>query len=141
MRALIDTCVVIDVLQHREPFWKDAYAVFMAIANRHVDGFLSAKSITDIYYLTHRATHDNKETRKILTTLLSVFDLLDTAGMDCRRALSSDISDYEDAVMIETAARSGVDCIVTRNLKDYSASPIPVYAPAAFLEMITPDEE
>ena len=141
MRTLIDTCVVIDVLQHREPFWKDAYAVFMAIANRHVDGFLSAKSITDIYYLTHRATHDNKETRKILTTLLSVFDLLDTAGMDCRRALSSDISDYEDAVMIETAARSGVDCIVTRNLKDYSASPIPVYAPAAFLEMITPDEE
>ena len=141
MRALIDTCVVIDVLQHREPFWKDAYAVFMAIANRHVDGFLSAKSITDIYYLTHRATHDNKETRKILTTLLSVFDLLDTAGMDCRRALSSDITDYEDAVMIETAARSGVDCIVTRNLKDYSGSSIPVYAPVDFLEMITPDEE
>lgn len=136
MRVLVDTCVVIDVLQHREPFWKDSYAVFLAIANRRANGFLTAKSLTDIYYLTRRATHDDKETRKILTTLLIPFDLLDTAGMDCRRAISSNIADFEDAVMSETAIRTGMDCIVTRNLKDYERSSVPVCSPAEFLSKI-----
>ncbi len=139
MRVLVDTCVVIDVLQHREPFWKDSYAVFLAIANCRAEGYLTAKSLTDIYYLTHRVTHDDKETRKILSTLLIPFDLLDTAGMDCRRAISSDITDFEDAVMVESALRSGMDCIVTRNLKDFRNSSVPVYSPESFLEKITSD--
>ena len=39
MRVLFDTCVAIDVLQHREPFWKDSYNAFLAIANRRAMGF------------------------------------------------------------------------------------------------------
>ena len=74
--------------------------------------------------------------RAILNTLFQLFDLLDTAGMDCRRAISSDVSNFEDAVMVESAIRSGVDCIVTRNLKDYVKSQIPVYVPADFLNQI-----
>jgi len=139
MRVLIDTCVVIDVLQHREPFWEDSYHFFLSIANRHAEGFLTAKSFTDIYYLTHRVTHNDKEARKILSTLLIPFGLLDTAGIDCRRVLSSESGDFEDAVMIETARREGLDCIVTRNQKDYQKSPIPIYTPADFLRLIAPD--
>ena len=44
-------------------------------------------------------------------------------------------------MMVETAVRSGVDCIVTRNTKDYSKAPIPVYAPAAFIELLTETSE
>ena len=140
MRVLVDTCVAIDVLQHREPFWEDSFAVFMAVANRQADGFLSAKSFTDIYYLTHHATHSDTEARKVVSTLLVPFDLLDTSGADCRRAISSQLSDYEDAVMAETALRSGMDCIVTRNQRDYKASPVPVYTPTEFLRLL-PSEE
>ena len=35
--------------------------------------------------------------------------------------------------MIETATRAQVDCIVTRNTKDYSRSSVPVYTPDEFL--------
>ena len=69
----------------------------------------------------------------------SLFELLDTAGMDCRRAISSELTDYEDAMMVETALRCGVDCIVTRNLKDYEKSAVPVYSPPAFLARIEED--
>ncbi len=113
MRVLVDTCVVIDVLQHREPFWEDSYAAFLAIA----------------------------ESRNILSTLLIPFDLLDSAGMDCRRAISSDITDFEDAVMVESAVRAGMDCIMTRNLKDYEKSAMPVYSPADFLQKLQPVDE
>lgn len=141
MRVLIDTCIVIDVLQRREPFWKDSYRVMLAIANRHGEGFLTAKSFTDLYYLTHRSTHNDKETRKILSTLLVSLSLLDTAGIDCRKALSSDVGDYEDAVMIETAQRESLDGIVTRNQRDYTKSPVPVYTPEEFLRLISPGED
>ena len=136
MRALIDTCVIIDALQNREPFAQEAQQIFFTVANKHATGYISAKSVLDIYYLTHRSTHSDEATRKILKTLLGLFDILDTTQLDCRQALSSDISDYEDAVMCETAKRCDVDCIVTRNQKDYAKSEVTVYSPAEFLEKI-----
>ena len=136
MRAVIDTCVIVDALQSREPFCKDAQSIFLLCANRQFEGFLTAKAITDIYYLTHRQTHSDKATRDVLTKLCALFGLL-----DIRKAISAEISDFEDAVMVETAVRSGADCIVTRNTKDYSKAPIPVYAPAEFIELLTETSE
>ena len=69
MRAVIDTCVIVDALQSREPFCEDAQAVFLLAANRQFEGFLTAKAVTDIYYLTHRKTHSDPETRDVLTKL------------------------------------------------------------------------
>lgn len=120
MRAVIDTCVIVDALQSREPFCKDAQSIFLLCANQQFEGFLTAKAITDIYYLTHRQTHSDKATRDVLTKLCALFGLLDTTALDIRKAISAEISDFEDAVMVETAVRSGMDCIVTRNIKDYS---------------------
>ena len=35
----------------------------------------------------------------------ALFDLTDTTGSDCRQALLSELSDYEDAVLVEAALR------------------------------------
>ena len=102
-----------------------------------MQGFLTAKPFTDIYYLTHRKTHDKVETHKIISALLVVFDLLDTTAFDCRKVLHTEVGDYEDAVMMETASRSGMDCIVTRNVRDYKHSPVPIYTPSTFLELLS----
>ena len=139
MRAFIDTCVVIDALQSREPFAKDAQDIFLAAANNLYLGYISAKAVTDIYYLMHRHTHDDKASRDILNKLFALFDVLDTAGIDCRKAVLSPVSDFEDAVMVETALRSEVDCIVTRNPRDFTKSPVPVYEPKAFLKLLETD--
>lgn len=136
MRVLIDTCVIIDALQNREPFAKNAQAVFLAAANNQYTGCITAKASTDIYYLMHRYTHDDKASREVLNKLFSLFDVLDTSGMDCRRAIPSPISDFEDAVMTETAARSEVDCIITRNIHDYIKSEVQVYTPEQFLKKL-----
>ena len=136
MRVLVDTCVIMDAIQNREPFADDAKKIFRAAASNWFAACITAKSSTDIYYLVHRCTHSDKDTRAILTKLYILFDVVDTAGMDARRAISSDVSDYEDAVMIETAIREEMVCIVTRNVKDYSKSPIPIYEPAAFLSLL-----
>ncbi len=134
MRALIDTCVVIDALQSREGFEKDAQNIFLAAANNAFLGYITAKAVTDIYYLMHHYTHSDKMSRDTLNKLFTLFDVLDTSGIDCRKAVPSPISDFEDAVMTETAIRSEVDCIVTRNTEDFAKSPVPVLSPKKFLE-------
>lgn len=136
MRALLDTCVIVDALQSREPFCGDAQNIFLSAANNLFIGCISAKAATDIYYLMHRYTHDDKSSRNTLSKLFSLFEVLDTAGIDCRKAIPSAVSDYEDAVMIETAIRTESDCIVTRNTQDYKNCPIPVYTPKEFLDLL-----
>ena len=106
--ALFDTCIVLDVLQKREPFFDDAHKLFLAVANRRIKGCLTAKSILDIFYLFHRQSHNADETRKSISALLNLFEILDTSAIDCRKAILSGISDYEDAVMTETAITNPV---------------------------------
>jgi len=140
MKAIIDTCVVMDFLQHREPFADDAKAIFRAAASEQFTGYITAKSATDIYYLTHRCTHSDKEARSKLNSVLSIISMLDSAAIDVFHALSSETADFEDAVMIETAVRAHVDCIVTRNQKDYQKSSIPVYNSAEFLQKLNDND-
>ena len=137
MRVLLDTCVVLDALQSREPFAKVAQDIFLAAANNAFLGYITAKACADIYYLLHRHTHSDKASRDVLNKLFALFDVSDTAGIDCRKAVLSPVSDYEDAVMIETAVRTETDCIVTRNERDFSKSPLPVYTPDQFLKRLS----
>ena len=141
MNVLLDTCVVIDFLQKREPFAQDALRIFQMIAMHECDGFITAKSATDIFYLTHRNTHRNthssEQSRVTLQGLLQIVGVLDTKAEDVCAALFSPVSDFEDAVMIETGKRIKADCIVTRNSKHYTGSSVPVYEPAEFIKLLS----
>lgn len=137
MKAVVDTCVILDVLQHREPFFEDSLRVLHAASNKDFICALTAKSITDIYYILRRSLHDENEARKNIQKLFTLFEIADTFALDCELALSSQTNDYEDAVMIETARRIGADHIITRNQKDYTNSKVPVCSPKEYLEILS----
>lgn len=141
MRVLIDTCIIIDALQDRQGFAENAQKIFLLAANRKFMGYVTAKSVTDIYYIMHRHFHDDKQTRNVLNKLLIIFGIMDTSGEDCRQALLSKVSDFEDAVMIETAKHFDADCIVTRNIKDYAKADVKVYTPEEFIECVRKENE
>ena len=141
MKALIDTCVIVDILQNREPFCHAATDILFAVSGRKCTGMLTAKTVTDIYYLLRRSIHEEKAVRRLIRTLFSLFEIRDTFSADCELALDSPMPDYENAIMVQTAARSGADCIVTRNLKDYRLSPLPVLSPEQFLRKLAEEAE
>ncbi len=141
MRAVIDTCIVIDALQNREPFAQDAEQIILECANRRCIGLITAKAASDIYDLAHRQTHSDLSARQVLSRLLVLLALSDTTEMDVRNALTSPVSDFEDAIMIETAIREKADCIVTRNTGDFAKSAVPVFTPSAFLKQLADDAE
>lgn len=37
--------------------------------------------------------------------------------------------------MVQSAVRAGMDCIVSRNLRDYRKAALPVYSPEIFLRV------
>lgn len=86
MKALIDTFIIVDVLQKRESFYKAAMDVIMAVSNHWCLGILTAKSMTDVYYILRRSIHNEQETRKLLRILFMLFDVEDTFSADCQPA-------------------------------------------------------
>ncbi|MBR5178174.1 MAG: PIN domain-containing protein [Lachnospiraceae bacterium] len=137
MKVLIDTNVIIDVLQNREPWCDAGKKIFLAIANKEITGCLTAKEVTDIHFISRRQFKGSSKIdsvcREIISKLLKVFEVLDTLGSDCYNALAIENNDYEDAIMLSTALRSEVDYIVTRDAEHYNSSPIQVFTPDQFV--------
>lgn len=134
MRALIDANIIIDALQNREGFAEDSE--FVVLKAYEYDGYIAATSVTDIYYIQHRYYHDKEKARKNLEKILKLYDIIDTTGIDCYSALRNGMNDFEDAVLAESAKRNDIDCIVTRDIKDFKNSGLKVYTPLEFLKVL-----
>ena len=136
MKVLIDTCVILDYLQAREPFFDHALNIMIGAANREFEGYITASSMTDLFYIVNKHTRSSTETARYLSRLTQLVGILETKSEDCINALYSGMSDYEDAVMTETAIREEMDYIVTRNSRDYTDNRIRVTDPASFLMVL-----
>lgn len=137
MRALIDTCVIIDALQEREGFAENARNIFLSCANNRFIGCVSAKALTDIYYVMRKFSRSEADARSVIGKLATLFEIVDTQSIDLKKAIPSPAPDFEDAVMIETAARCELDAIITRNVSHFAPSPVAVLTPARFLDLLS----
>ena len=136
MRVLIDTCISLDFIQRRDPFFEDAKKVFMAMVTENLEGCITVKSLTDIYYVTKHILHDEVSVRTIMENLLAIVKPEDSLAYDAICALSSDMNDFEDALMAISAKTLKVDYLVTRNIKDYKYSPVKPILPKDLLNRL-----
>ena len=51
-------------------------------------------------------------------------------------AITSGFEDFEDAVLYACANLANADCIITRNIKDFKKSRLPVYLPNDFIKIL-----
>jgi len=89
-------------------------------------------TISNLFYLLHAACSDSFA-RAFVGDLLEFMDVIAGGRTQVRQALQLEIKDFEDALQVAAALTAGVEIIVTRNRRDYRASPIPALAPVAFL--------
>lgn len=135
MKVLIDTNVILDVLCNRKDFVEDSLKVFKYCEANRITGCISALSIPNIVYIMRKEL-DNNRIKEILTTLTSIFTVLDLRESDLIKAADLEFSDYEDALQSVCAVRTKANYIVTRNVKDFNDSPIPAIKPSELLERI-----
>ena len=130
MDVLIDTNVIIDIAQSREPFVPAAKQLLK------IDGLrfcVTASAITDVYYL-QRKHAGNSSARDFLGKLFHVFHIIEVTEADCRNALMPSMVDYEDALQSVCARRAKCSCIITRDVKHFEGSKVPAVTPEQFLE-------
>ena len=105
MRILLDTNVVVDVLQQREPWHKDGEKIFLAAAMKQLTACITAKQVADIHYLTKRTFKDQAHTddlaKQVVLKLLSFIELMDVCATDCQTAISINNNDFEVTKEIE----------------------------------------
>jgi predicted nucleic acid-binding protein len=67
--------IILDFFLEREPFFQDASMLFEAIASSQLEGFITASSATDIFYICRKQTQNLEEARQILTITLATLSV------------------------------------------------------------------
>ncbi len=116
-------------------FYEESRTLFLLGDGHSIDYFISATSITDIYYIVHKYEKDDSKVRTHISNLLEVVSV---AGIDetcVKNALGSSWKDFEDAVQNEAAVQIHADYLVTRNTRDFTKTFVPVITPAGFIKL------
>lgn len=135
MRVLVDTNVVLDVLLARRPFAETAARVFALVEESKIEGFLCATTVTTVDYLLGQTLEPN-QARAALQRLLDLFEIAPVNRPVLEQALRSDISDFEDAVLEQSARLVSAEIITTRNLTDFEKSSVTVFDPPELLSAV-----
>lgn len=134
MKVLLDTNVVMDIIEKREPFYKDSVAALKLISDINAECYFSASSAKVVFYLVKRHTGDLAKAKKAIVAISNFAVFCDTTKEDVQSALLSNIIDFEDAILVASAVRDNLDFVITRNAKDFANSAIPAITPADFLK-------
>ncbi|MBE9212027.1 PIN domain-containing protein [Plectonema cf. radiosum LEGE 06105] len=128
MRVLIDTTIVLDFIQERQPFIKDAVRLFERVDTGEIEGFIAATTITNIYYIVRRAA-GVQAAQDTIAQILTDLHICTVDRSVLEQALALNFRDFEDAVQYASGMAYGVEVIVTRDASGFVDAEIPVMLP------------
>lgn len=131
MRVLIDTNVILDFLQEREPFAENAARLFERIDAGEIEGFIAATTITNIYYIVRKAA-GAVVAQDAITQVLTDLNICVVDRNVLEQAIALNFRDFEDAVQYVCGVVYSVDAIVTRDASGFVGVEIPVISPGEF---------
>ena len=134
-KVFCDTDICLDMLGAREPYYTDAAILFSLGDKGHIRVFVSALTISHLYYLLQKQ-HNISEARRIIQQFNLLVKILPVDKKIVELALLSSFKDFEDALQHFCALEAGMPIFLTRNLKDYANSRIPVMTASAFLRTL-----
>jgi predicted nucleic acid-binding protein len=135
IRILIDLNPILDVLQKRQPFYPASASVLAAAETDQVEGYISAHSITTLFYLLAK-DQSAAVARMAISDLLTIFQVAAVDRLVIDRALVMNLPDFEDAVQVAAAQSVGADYVITRNIGDFRRSPVKAILPVELLTLL-----
>lgn len=136
-KIFIDTNVMVDLLAKREPFYESATKLFSLVDTGQCTAVVAGISFSTTAYLLERKL-SYEDLSQILRQFASIVEIAAIDERTVRKSLSttSRFRDIEDAMQHYAAVQSGCDALITRNVKDFVCSDLPVYMPDDFLREI-----
>lgn len=135
-KVLLDTNVIIDLLAKREPYNHDVKHLFSLADQNKVRLYTSALSIANISYVLRKQL-PAAESRRILRKLKMLVGILSLDEKVITLALNDNhFVDFEDSLQYYSATENRLEVIVTRNLKDFTHSRLPVMTARQVIEIL-----
>lgn len=132
MRLMFDINVLLDVYQRREPFYPTSARALSRVAEYKAIGCLPSHALTTFYYVVQRFA-GKQRANELVDWLLVHFEIVPQDKFQFSRARTLDMEDFEDAAMATAAEAAKCEFILTRNVKDFWASPVQAITPEEFL--------
>lgn len=131
--VFIDTNILVDVFANRIPFVDKSLKIYNMGIKSKIKLFTSSNTITTLHYILTKTISEDK-TRMALEHVTEYVTIIPVDINIIKKSLKSNHKDFEDAIQIVSAqSLNYMDCIVTRDLKDYKNSEINVFTPDDFL--------
>ncbi|MCS4434020.1 type II toxin-antitoxin system VapC family toxin [Aquiflexum gelatinilyticum] len=135
-KVFVDTNILIDLLSRREPFFEEAAELFSLADNKIIELSISSLTIANTGYTLLRQMNAN-QTKAVLRKLKLIVNILPLDDKVIGLALNDEsFTDFEDGLQYFTAIENGQDLIVTRNLKDFKNSNLPIMTAKQFIESL-----
>lgn len=131
----LDSNVIIDFATYRQEY-EISSRIFDLIAEERINAIITAKQLCDIHYQIRKYYHNEKITREVIKELINVLTIIDSSSASSIDAVDSNVSDFEDAVLVNSLKEYGINSIITRNTKDFRDSNLKVYSPKEFLKQV-----
>ena len=122
----------LEIFIKRAPFYSSAAALFKMIEEKKLKGYLCALSFPTLYYLLSKELK-RENAINILEKVRIVFHVAAVDERVIDLSLTSNFSDFEDAVQYYSAIQVKSECLITRNKGDYKVDILPVLTPEEFL--------
>lgn len=119
--VLIDLNIILDFLNKRKNHESSAKLVDLCV-NKQINGFLCAHEFTALAYFLKKEWKNIKNIRYILNELCNIFTIIEINENIIKMSINSEIIDYEDAILDESAVQKKLSFIITNNIKDFKKS-------------------
>ena len=135
-KLFIDTNIVIDLLAQREPFYAESATLFTMADKKLLKLGVSSLTIANTHYILQQKMPANKA-KRVLRKLKLIVDIYPLDDKIVSLALNDDLfTDFEDSLQYFTAMEYKQDVIITRNIKDYKKSQLPIHTPKEYLSLM-----
>lgn len=134
MKIFFDSDVLLDVLAGRPSHYEKSAEALSLSEFKKIRGYTSSLILCNLHYILRKLT-DAKTARSKIEAILTLLDIIDLKKDDILGALVLQMPDFEYAVQVSIAARSNMDWILTRNIKDYKKSTIKPITPKDFIAL------
>jgi predicted nucleic acid-binding protein len=136
MRVLVDTNIMLDALLEREPFFGDARALMEAIDSGQIVGYVTATTITNIFYIVRRQTRSIERATLAVSETLAAMQICLVDRDILEAAFAFNMRDFEDAVQLACAIAENLEAIITRNPQDFEGAALPILSARELLESL-----
>mgnify|MGYP004678206897 CR=1 FL=1 len=123
VKALLDTNIVIDFLNKRDPFYQKARLLMIGGRIGEFELWISSSQVTDLVYILTEGGKPSLSAVacKQLQGLRTFVNVFAVGEREIDSMLASSWKNPEDRLLFEVALRIKADCLITRNQADFES--------------------